>query len=39
MPMVIEMIDEQTRLEPLLPRIKRMVNYNGIISLHEVDVF
>ena len=39
MPMVIEVIDEQTRLQPLLAQIKRMVNDNGIISLHEVDVF
>ncbi len=39
MPMVIGMIDEQIRLEPLLPQIKRMVNDNGIISLHEVDIF
>lgn len=38
MPMVIEMIDEQIRLEPLLPQTKRMVNDNGIISLHEVDI-
>jgi PII-like signaling protein len=39
MPMVIEVIDEQIRFEPLLPQIKRMVNDNGIISLHEVDIF
>jgi PII-like signaling protein len=39
MPLVMEVIDEQSRLEPLLPQIKRMVNDNGVVSLHEVEVF
>jgi len=39
MPLVMEVIDEQFRLEPLLPQIKRMVNDNGVASLHEVEVF
>jgi PII-like signaling protein len=39
MPMVIEVIEEQSKLEPLLPQIKRMVNDNGIVTLHEVEVF
>jgi len=39
MPLVMEVIDEQARLEPLLPQIKRMVNDNGLVSLHEVEVF
>jgi len=39
MSMVIEVIEEQSRLEPLLPQIKRMVNDNCIVSLHEVEVF
>jgi len=39
MPLVMEIIDEQARLEPLLPQIKRMVNDNGLVSLHEVEVF
>lgn len=38
MPMVIEVIEEQSKLEPLLPQIKRMVNDNGIVTLHEVEV-
>ena len=37
MPMVIEIIDERSKLEPLLPQIKRMVDDNGIITLHEVE--
>ena len=36
MPLIIEVIDEPTKLEPLLP-IKRMVDDNGIVTLHEVD--
>lgn len=37
MPMIIEIIDEKSKLEPLLPQIKRMVNDNGIVTLHEVE--
>ena len=37
MPMVIEIIDEKSKLEPLLPQIKRMVDDNGIVTLHEVE--
>jgi PII-like signaling protein len=39
MPLVMEVIDEQSRLEPLLPQIKRMVKDNGVVSLHEIEVF
>jgi uncharacterized protein len=38
MPMMIEVIDEKSKLEPLLPEIKKMVDDNGLITLHEVDV-
>ncbi len=38
MPMIIEVIDEQNKLEPLLPQIKRMIDDNGIITLHQVDI-
>src|SRR6266540_2899248 len=37
MPMVIEIIDERSKIEPLLPQIKRMVDDNGIITLNEVE--
>jgi uncharacterized protein len=39
MSLMIEVIDEQSRLESLLPQIKRVVNDNGVVSLHEVEVF
>jgi PII-like signaling protein len=38
MPLLIEIIDEKTKLEPLLPKKKRMVNDNALITLQEVDV-
>ena len=38
MPMVIEVIDERSKLEPLLPDLKIMVGDNGIVTLHEVDI-
>ena len=38
MPLIIEVIDERTKLEPLLPQIKRMVDDNGIITLHQVEI-
>jgi uncharacterized protein len=38
MPLVIEVIDEPSKLEPLLPQIKRMIDDNGMVTLHEVDV-
>jgi uncharacterized protein len=38
MPLVIEVIDEPSKLEPLLPQIKRMIGDNGMVTLHEVDV-
>jgi PII-like signaling protein len=37
-PLIIEVVDEQARLEPLLPQIKRMVADNGIVTLHEADL-
>ena len=37
MPLVIEVIDEPSKLEPLLPQIKRMIDDNGMVTLHEVD--
>jgi PII-like signaling protein len=38
MPMVIEVIDEKEKIEPLLTEVKRMVGDNGLITAHEVDV-
>ena len=38
MPLVIEVIEEKSKMEPLLPQIKRRVDDNGVLSLHEVEV-
>jgi uncharacterized protein len=38
MPLLIEVIDERSKLEPLLDQIKRMIDGNGLITLYEVDV-
>jgi len=38
MPMIIEVIEDKSKLEPLLPQIRRMVGDNGLVTLHEVDV-
>jgi uncharacterized protein len=38
MPLLIEVIDEKVKLEPLLSQIKRMVGDNGLVTLQEVDV-
>lgn len=38
MPLIIEVIDEQTKLEPLLPELKRIVGDNGLVSISEVYV-
>ena len=37
-PLIIEVVDERSKLEPLLPQIKRMVDDNGLVTVHEVDV-
>ena len=34
-PMVIEVIDEASKLEPLLIEIKQLVNDNGLVTIHE----
>jgi PII-like signaling protein len=38
MPLLIEVVDERQRIEPLLAEIKRMVGDNGLVTLHDVDV-
>ena len=38
MPMVIEVIDEKSKIEPLVPQIKGMIGDNGLVTLHEVEV-
>jgi uncharacterized protein len=31
--LVIEVVDEQSKLDPLLPQIKRMVGDNGLVTI------
>jgi uncharacterized protein len=38
MPLIIDVIDEESKLEPLLPQIKEIMGGKGIITLHEVQV-
>jgi hypothetical protein len=38
MPLMIEVIDEQSKLEPLLPEIKQIVDDDGLVTINEVDV-
>lgn len=38
MPLLIEVIDELEKLEPILPEIKKIIGDNGLITLHEVGV-
>ena len=38
MPLLIEVIDEQVKLEPLLPELKRIVGDDGLVSISEVYV-
>ena len=38
MPMMMEIVDEKSKLEPLLPQIRRMVGDNGLVTLQEVNV-
>jgi uncharacterized protein len=38
MPLIIEVIDEQSKLEPLLPDLKRIVGDNGLVTLQDTYV-
>ena len=38
MPLLIEVVDESEKLEPLLPELKHMVGDNGLVTLHEVEI-
>ena len=38
MPLIIEVIDEQSKLEPLLPELKRIVGDNGLVTIQETNV-
>jgi PII-like signaling protein len=38
MPLMIEVIDEKSKLEPLLSEIKQIVDDDGLVTIAEVDV-
>ena len=38
MPLIIEVIDEQSKLEPLLPELRLIVGDNGLVSIQETYV-
>ncbi len=35
-PMLIEIVDEKEKIDPLIPALKRMIGDNGLITIHEV---
>jgi PII-like signaling protein len=38
MPIIVEVIDEQSKLEPLLPELKRIVGDNGLVTIQNTCV-
>ena len=38
MPIIIEVIDEQSKLEPLLPELKLIVGDNGLVTVQDTYV-
>src|SRR5208283_853780 len=38
MPIIIEVIDEESKLEPLLPDLKRIVGDNGLVTIQDAFV-
>ena len=36
MPLIIEVIDDKSKIESVLPQMRRMVGDNGIVTIHEV---
>jgi PII-like signaling protein len=37
-PIVIEVIDEESKLDKILPQIRRYIGDNGIVTIQQVDV-
>lgn len=38
MPLIIEVIDEQSKLEPLLPELKRIIGDDGLVTIQDTYV-
>ena len=36
MPVIIEVIDDKSKIESILAQMRRMVGDNGIVTVHEV---
>ena len=37
-PLMIDIVEERSKIAPLFPELKRMVNDHGLITIHNVDV-
>jgi uncharacterized protein len=37
MPLIIEVVDDKSKIESILPEIKKLVNDNGLVTIHEVE--
>ncbi len=37
-PMMIDIVEEISKIEPLLPQLRRIVDDHGLITIHHVDV-
>lgn len=37
-PMMIDIVEERSKIEPLLPQIKKMIDDHGLMTIHEVHV-
>lgn len=36
MPLIMEVIDDKSKIESLLPQMKRIIGDNGLVTIHEV---
>ncbi|MFZ0183395.1 MAG: DUF190 domain-containing protein [Nitrosotalea sp.] len=37
MPLIMEIVDDKSKIESILPEIKKIVDGNGLVTMHEVD--
>jgi len=37
MPLIIEVVDDKSKIESILPEVKKLVDGNGLVTMHEVD--
>lgn len=37
MPLIIEVVDDTSKIELILPEIKKLVDGNGLVTMHEVE--